>query len=70
MAQVDANDLLAGVQDFVIDTDGIFTVGEFRIRQAANTQIIDFNTDNDATAEMQITVVGVGLVSGASDFIL
>ena len=38
VAQVDANDLLSGVQDFVIDTDGIFTVGEFRIRQAANTR--------------------------------
>ncbi len=67
--QVDANELLVGVQSFVLDVDNIFTAGEFRIRAVGTNQIVDFNTDGDVTAEMQIGVIGINLV-GASDFIL
>ncbi len=67
---IDAVESIAGDQAFVIDTNGNFSEGEIRIVQRANDQLVSFNTDGDAEAEMAIVVLGNGLITGAADFIL
>ncbi|MFB2552933.1 calcium-binding protein [Ensifer soli] len=58
VSAIDANETVAGNQAFVFDTDGIFSAGEIRQQTAGNITILTFNTNNDPTPDMMITVVG------------
>ena len=69
VSAIDANELLNLNQAFQLDTDGIFTAGEFRFTEANGNTIIAFNTDGDATPEMQILVQNVTTMT-AADLIL
>ena len=54
---------------FVLDTDGVFTAGEFRIRVLGNDTYVSFFNDADTAADMQIVLTGVTNVT-VHDFIL
>lgn len=66
---VDADFTISGNQAFVLDAGGTFDAGEFRFRVVGGNTIIDFNTDADSTAEMQIVVSNVTGMT-AADLIL
>ena len=70
VSAIDANAGLEGDQSFVLDTDNVFTIGEFRIRVLTNSQIIDFNTDADPNIDMQIQIRGVTSLVTTADLIL
>lgn len=69
ISAIDANTALAGSQHFALDTDGVLGAGEYQIRIAGNSSLIEFNADADPELEMQILVQNVTNVV-ASDFIL
>jgi serralysin len=68
---VSAIDAITGGADdaFVLDTDGILSVGEIRQSVVGSKLILQFNTEGDDTPEMSLEVNGtVKLVAG--DFVL
>jgi len=69
VAAIDANTTLALNQAFILDAGGGFVAGEFRFVVGAANTIIEFNTDADAAAEMQIVVQNVTSLT-AADLIL
>lgn len=70
LSVVDASTTLAGDQEFVFDTDGIFTEGEIHLGGVANT-VIELYMDADAEADMQIVLRGVAPGSlSVNDFLL
>ena len=65
VAAIDANTTLALNQAFILDAGGGFVAGEFRFVVGAANTIIEFNTDADAAAEMQIVVRNVTSLTAA-----
>jgi 2',3'-cyclic-nucleotide 2'-phosphodiesterase (5'-nucleotidase family)/DNA-binding beta-propeller fold protein YncE len=69
----DANDLLAGMQDFAFIGDTAFAVGSagaVRFQQlSASSVLVQANLDNDTAAEFALLVQGTGTLS-AADFVL
>jgi serralysin len=68
---VSAIDAIAGGVDdaFVLDTDGVFSVGEIRQSVAGSKLILQFNTEGDAAPEMSLEVNGTVMLT-TGDFIL
>ncbi len=64
--------LTAGVNDaFVYDTNGILTAGEVRKTALSPTSVLlSFNTDNDATIELQILLANGSSVLAAGAILL
>ncbi len=69
VAAIDADAALALDQAFILDAGGGFAAGEFRFVVGAANTIIEFNTNADAAAEMQIVVQNVTNLT-AADLIL
>ena len=66
---IDANSTLAGNQAFVLDTNGLRSAGEISFQVSGASLLVSFNTDGDATAEMQILVSNRAALT-ALDFLL
>ncbi len=56
VSALDGNAILGGVQHFVFDTDAIAAAGEISFTQSGVNLLVNFNTDNDVAAEMQILI--------------
>jgi len=68
VSAIDANALIAGDQAFVLNTDGSFDAGEYRVLTSGPHLLVEFNVDGGA-ADMSILLQNVTSVT-AVDFIL
>lgn len=69
LSAIDAQKGVAGNQDFVLDSDGVFEKGEIRLRDVKAGVMVEMNIDNDVKAEMQILLKDFSGPLNQSDFI-
>ena len=69
ISAIDADSLVAGVQQFVLDADGSFSTGEIGLTVSGADLIVRLNVDGDAAAEFTLLVQGVASLN-LGDFIL
>ncbi|MGR3198694.1 MAG: M10 family metallopeptidase [Paracoccus sp. (in: a-proteobacteria)] len=69
VSNIDADMGLRGNQAFRLDAGGAFSAGEIRQRVLSGGLLIEFNTDDDAAAEMAIFVQGLRDTLAGADFV-
>lgn len=70
LSAIDANDLLANDQAFVLDADASFSIGEIRQSVVGSDLLVEINTDGDSDAEFSVLLVNRGSLLSTSDFIV
>ena len=70
VTNIDANTGSTGNQNFVLDANSSFSVGEIRQRVDGGNLVLEFNVDNDSVVEMAILLKDLAGPLVTSDFVL